>query len=194
MKLSMIWLFDGSADNEKTFSCLRRELPEVESTELILYADEEIESKYRDALRDFQYRLCVRGEMSDAACYNDAQQYAEGELVTAIHSGDTFSEGSIKAIIKEADRYSSETIFMLCKVMPDGREGAFSSSQKLDRPLVVHLDKDFAHYPFYFGGTFVRSDHYKKHPFREETGLEFEQEYFLRLCMEKKKVVFSFFY
>ncbi len=190
MKVSMIWLFDDSADNEKTFSCLRRELPEVESTELILYADEEIESKYRDALRDFQYRLCVRGEMSDAACYNDAQQYAEGELVTAIHSGDTFSEGSIKAIIKEADRYSSETIFMLCKVMPDGREGAFSSSQKLDRPLVVHLDKDFAHYPFYFGGTFVRSDHYKKHPFREETGLEFEQEYFLRLCMEKKKVVF----
>ena len=36
MKLSMIWLFDGSADNEKTFSCLRRELPEVESKELII--------------------------------------------------------------------------------------------------------------------------------------------------------------
>lgn len=189
MKLSVIWLFDDNADNEKTFSCLHRESASME-TELIIYATENIEDKYRENLQKFNYRLCIRGEKKDVECYNDAMQYVHGDVVTAMGSGDALSEGSLNSLGKALERYSGESAFMLCKIMPDGKEGAFSANMKQDKPVVVQLQKDYAHYPFYFGGTFVRSDYCKKHSFCEASGLEAEQEYFLRLCLEKKKVVF----
>ena len=126
MRLSVIWLFDDSEDNSKTFSCLHQELAQEENAEVILYANEGAEKKYSELLQGLNYRIYSRGDRSDIECYNDARKHVMGDMVTAISSGDTFSPGSIRAMEKAVGQYKKETVFMLCKIMPDGRDGAFS--------------------------------------------------------------------
>ena len=70
--------------------------------------------------------------------------------------------------------------------MPDGRIGAFSSVKKFSGLSLVSLEQEYGLFPFYFGGTFVRADYFKKHEFCMESGLESEQEYFLKLCLKEK--------
>lgn len=191
MKLSLIWLLEGGTDSEVTLAALRRELTGLpEQPQIILYASENEGDGYRDALKEFECLLCERGEKSDAECYNDVRQYVSGDVVTAVQSGDSFSEDAIKALSKVWDKYPKETIFMLRKVMPDGTDGAFSSASDTAKATVVNLKKDYAHYPFYFGGTVIGADYYKENAFDDTLGLEAERDYFLRLCMAKMKVVF----
>lgn len=190
MKLSIIWLFDENADNDKTFSSLDNEFAAAGEAELLFYATEQAEKAYQDQLRKLNYHLYSRQGKRDVECYNHAMQYVKGNLVTAIFSGDTFSEGSIRNLLDQANRYPTETIFMLRKIMPDGKNGAFSAETGTNSTTFVDVYRDYAHYPFYFGGTFVRAEYCKTHPFHEESGLEAEQEFFLRLCMRKRKVVF----
>ncbi|MCI6243562.1 MAG: CDP-glycerol glycerophosphotransferase family protein [Agathobacter sp.] len=190
MKLSVIWLFDDSVDNKETFACLHRELKLQEGSEIIIFADGDIENKYGDSLQGLQYRVLNRGGRSDIECYNAAREYVTGDMVTAVSSGDKFSAGSIRDLKKAVERYDRENVFMLSKIMPDGRIGAFSSVKKFSGLSLVSLEQEYGLFPFYFGGTFVRADYFKKHEFCMESGLESEQEYFLKLCLKKKKVVF----
>lgn len=191
MKLSVIWLVDGEADSEKTLSCLKSELSVLpDKPQIIIYASGQAGSGYQETLENYECRLMDKGEKSDVECYSDARQYVTGDLVTAIHSGDTFSEKAFEMLALEFQKYPKETIFMLRKVMPDGADGAFSSGADTAKAALVSLNKDYAHYPFYFGGTFIRADYYKKNGFQASLGLEAEREYFLRLCMSKMKLVF----
>lgn len=191
MKLSIIWLLDEKGESEQTLSWIKNDYCGVqEKPQIILYAGEKSGEGYRDALSEFDCVLKDRSFRDDAACLNDAAQLVTGDLVTAIHSGDTFSEEMEKSLEKAAEKYPQETIFMLRKVMPGGKDGAFSSASNTQRDVVVSLKKDFAHYPFYFGGTFIRREYFREHAFRSELGLEAEREYFLRLCMEKMHFVF----
>ena len=50
MKLSIIWLFDENADNDKTFSSLDNEFAAAGEAELLFYATEQAEKAYQDQL------------------------------------------------------------------------------------------------------------------------------------------------
>ena len=188
MKLSVIWLVDGTIDQGETISNLQEELKQ-EDAEVLIYAPENLEEKHKDLLQGLNYKVYARNGKSDVECYNDARKHVTGDWVTAISCGDKFSEGSIHAFLSEAEQNKKETIFMMCKVMPNGKTGAFASSRKCSGTEIISLEQDYLQFPFYFGGTFVRSDYFKKYQFSVESGLESELEYFLKLCMKKKKVV-----
>lgn len=191
MKLSIIWMLEEKAESEQTLSCLKRELSGLaEVPQILLYAPKDAGEGYREALKEFDCELYDRGIGNDAACYNDAIPHVAGDLVTAVHSGDTFSEDALRELVKVEEKYPQETIFMLRKVMPSGKDGAFSPGSNRQRDVVVSLNKDYTRYPFYFGGTFVRAGYFRSHLFDSGLGLEAERDYFLRLGMDEMKFVF----
>lgn len=192
MKLSVIVrLAKNKEENKKTLSNLLQESEKAKlALQLILYLQGENAKDYQDELKNVEYTVPESGNLDKAACCNDAISYVTGDCVTLVDGGDVFSENSFETLAKVFEKYKSDTVFMFRKVMPDGKNGAFSQDNLNGKGEVVNLNCDYSHYPFYFGGTFVRADYLREHAFRPEYGLEAERAYFLEMCADKKRVVF----
>jgi CDP-glycerol glycerophosphotransferase (TagB/SpsB family) len=189
MKLSVVFrLRSDKSENDKT----RRSLAEAAGDsgidlQLILYSENGKTEDYRGYGEGCEIICSDVKDSGIAVCCADAKQYVTGELVTVVDGGDTFSAGAFKVLLSAYEKYPEERAYMFQKVMPDGKNGAFSrDAGKVER---IHLKRDYQCYPFYFGGTFVAAEYFKKHDFNTSCGLETERDYFLRLCMSRMLVV-----
>jgi CDP-glycerol glycerophosphotransferase (TagB/SpsB family) len=190
MKLSVVFrLTDRKSENDKTRRSLLDESKAAGvELQLLLYSADGRMEEYETYGEGCELYCSERKESDSAACYDDAKQYVTGDLVTAVDGGDTFSAGAFRELVSAVTKYPKETIFMFQKIMPDGKQGAFSKGpEKTER---IHLSRDYHCYPFYFGGTFVETSFYKEHEFDHGNGLETERDYFLGLCMSRMLVVF----
>lgn len=191
MSLSIIWrLSEKESDNKKTLACLAGQLPALkEKAQVLIYPAGGMSADYSNALQGADVYISNLVGAKDTVIYTDAASRVTGQYVTYLYGGDTWSEGALQTFEKEAfgERYA---IVMFHKIMADGSKGAFATQYTLKAVEVVNLQKKYYGYPFYFGGTFIKSECLKKHEFYEELGLEAEREFFLSLCAETKQILF----
>lgn len=193
MKLTIIWkLSEKETENEKTLDCLNAQLATyTEPVQILIYPETQGQ--------EYHTRLQVKngtidsGEtigMTEVQAFVDAQKRAEGEYVTYLYGGDCWSEHALEEINHVLQGHENHPVFMLNKIMPEGNEGAFAKSVSGKKVAVLDLKKEYTIYPFYFGGTVLKTEVFKRHAFHEELGIEAEREYFLLLSEKAKKIVF----
>lgn len=192
MKLSIIVrLSEKERDNEKTFACLKEQLPALgEKAQVLVYAAGEKSKDYSSELPDAEIDTSTPVLSKDTDIYTDAASRVRGDFVTYLFGGDTWSDGSLKKFEEETARYGNQSVVMFHKIMPDGKDGAFATELSSRKVAVQNLLKKFYCFPFYFGGTFITAESLKTHEFYGELGLETESEFFLSLCLETKQVLF----
>lgn len=191
MKVSVIFrLSDQEESNKKTIENLAEISKSAGNDIQLLVYPGKVSVSQEDlelVCQDIYY--CETTGLKAVACYNDARSHVSGDLVTAVDGGDTFSTNAFEELMHSYRKYPEESIFMLTKVMPDEKTGAFAQEIP-GQSEVISLWKDYRHYPFYFGGTFLKTEEFRTHFFDEKHGLETERDFFLGLCAEKMQLVF----
>ncbi len=193
MKLTIIMICsERQADNRVSADFLKKELPGISGgAQLLIYGHESAQpawAKELSAVAEISYGP-IDGR-TDAAIYQDAAASAQGDLVTAIYGGDTFSPGALKKITAEAEKKSDVQIFMPYKQLPELENAAFASAEVFDAIRVFDLAQTYSHYPFYFAGTFLRREAYISGTWHLEYGIEAEREFFLTLLAQVRKVAY----
>ena len=193
MKYSVIWnVTKDQGKNEKTRAFLEKELTSYKKdVQLLLYhADDAFAAGLGfpgnakiEVVKDF-------AGTEEAEIIKDAAGRVRGEFVTEIISGDTWSDGTLAEVDRRRSQFTSQTVFMLRKIMPDGAPGAFAGDVTEREAVVLSLQDRYDCYPFYFGGTFIKSSILKNTPVYPELGLDAERRFFLDLLAEKKSVAF----
>ncbi len=193
MKYSVIWnVTKDQNKNEKTKAFLEKELTSYKKdVQLLLYhADDAFAAGLGfpgnakvEVVKDFT-------GTGEAEIIKDAAGRVRGEYVTELISGDTWSDGTLAEVDKRRNQFTTQTVFMLRKIMPDGAPGAFAGDVTEREAVVFSLHDRFDCYPFYFGGTFIKSSLLKNTPVCPELGLDAERRFFLDLLAEKQSVAF----
>lgn len=119
-----------------------------------------------------------------------ASEKVTSEYTTLVHSGDVLSSGWIKSVEQTIKHYPEEAIFMMKKIMPSKKVGAFSDLKTTAKSCRISLNEKFTIVPFYFGGTVIKSEFLVSNPLRPERGLEMERELMLRTCYKTMSLVF----
>jgi CDP-glycerol glycerophosphotransferase (TagB/SpsB family) len=188
MNLSIIWILSDSAEcNHATLQSIQKELRGDE--QLILCGTAGQKETIGDACPGSVVWIDTAANDKEQEAFRQAAKKVTGEFVTQLNSGDTLSPGWLGAVSEAAVNYSKESIFMMRKIMPDGREGAFSRPVPPNR-FSVSLKTRYDIAPFYFGGTVIKSSFLENIPFRPELGLEMEREFMLRVCHKKMSLVY----
>lgn len=208
MKLSIICcLRKQMTGNDRTLNCLERELAHCPYDVQLVFGHSGLNyngvvntiSRIENEHVSFQL-LPGRWER-EAECYNMAAEYVTGDYVTVLNSGDTFSEGTVERIIKYIEEDSTDDIYMIQKFMDNDKAGAFRSFRKLymrdgvmveTPPAVVHIPLgEYYHcFPFFFGGTIIKSTLLKENRFPENLQWESERDFFLRILARNMKLSF----
>jgi CDP-glycerol glycerophosphotransferase (TagB/SpsB family) len=189
MKLSIIWILCDSAErNNATLQSLRGELQGDEQLILCGTAKQK-ETCVDDCLRSAVW-IDTEANDNEYEAFRQASERVTGEFTTQLNSGDTLSAGWLRAVGEAAEKHPKESIFMMRKIMPDGKAGAFSEPQSPVDHIAVSLKERYNIVPFYFGGTVIRSSFFEKIHFRPEHGLEMEREFMLRICYKKMSLMY----
>lgn len=179
-------------DNQTTADCLMRELKHLKQRpQMLVYGHDSKEAEWLSKLKDcadVEYRL-VEG-CSDVEIYQDAAERVQGEFVTALYGGDTWSDGAMAQIEEQVEARPQKRIFMMYKQMPGMVKGAFAGYMRGITNAVVDVYRTYTHYPFYFGGTFVKASALKAGHWHKEYGIEAEREFFLTLTAKARELVF----
>ncbi|MBQ6359789.1 MAG: CDP-glycerol glycerophosphotransferase family protein [Lachnospiraceae bacterium] len=193
MKYSVIWnVTDHKDRNEKTKAYLQKELASYKhDVQILLYnagADflsglDLPENAKVEPVKDFQ-------DSREAEIIKDAAGRVRGEYVTEIISGDVWSDGTLAEVDKRRKQFTSQTVFMLRKIMPDGEPGAFSADETERDAVVFYLSGKYNCYPFYFGGTFIKSSLLKETPIDPDLGADAERRFFLDILLKQMSVTF----
>ena len=193
MRYSVIWNVTKDKDNnEKTKAFLGKELASYkQDVQFLLYNAEEDfaaglglpENAKIEIVKDF-------ADSGEAAVIKDAAGRVRGDFVTEITSGDTWSDGTLAEMDKRRKQFPSQTIFLLQKIRPDGEPDSFAWDDTEREALLIDLNEKYNCYPFYFGGTFIKSSLLKNTPVFPELGLDAERRFFLDMLSEKMSVVY----
>lgn len=199
MKLSVIWILSGDIEkNNKTYNFFKGEqIPEAEHLQIIACGSDD-KREYLAGLTasekvstDFlSTEFSTEDAISVMKIIDSAVDLVQGDYVTVFEPGDLWSCGSLYALMDELNTRDDSRIIMLHKEMSDGNPGAFCSSIYRDDASVINLETDFSTYPFYFGGTVLKTQLFRSRRFSDAAGLESEREYFLSLCAAQMKVVY----
>lgn len=119
-----------------------------------------------------------------------ASQKVKREYTTQVNSGDVLSSGWIRKVEQATIQYPEESIFMMKKLTPNRKVGAFSDMKTSAKYCLISLKEKYSIVPFYFGGTVIKSELFEKTHFRPQHGLEMEREFMLRICYKKMSLVF----
>lgn len=207
MKISVIWkLSEQEKENNKTLECLLKESEQVrKDIQILLYGSEKETTSWNEKIvASFgEVVVCSCDDWSDVEMYQHAATLVNGECVTQLNGGDTWTIGAFEKVrtafsgnvVLDGVAVSSKDykILMLNKIMPDETKGAFCAFNVVNSNMEYmgkDLQSDSSCYPFYFGGTFVKAELFKKYPFKPELGIEAEREFFLSICAKEKKVIF----
>ena len=191
MDLSIIWLLsDKEQDNRATLQSLKAGLLGDEQIILCGTNDQKEQiSKELPASVTLDWIDCAKLENA----YEPMKLAAEKvnrDYTTAINGGDTFSEGWMDELREAVAAYPNESIFMMKKIMPDGKSGAFSTPKPSQKQVLVSLKDKYHIVPFYFGGTVIKSHFFEKLHLHPKKGLEMEREFMLRICYRKMSLVY----
>lgn len=194
MKLSLIWICsDREEKNRKTFDFLQKELKsDGSSAQVLLYGISQKPAFLPEETAETISWEPVYGFEGASECeiYKDAADKVTGEFVTQMYSGDVWSDNTLAELSKQIKKHSAQSIVMLQKIMPDGAEGAFAHELSSKTVCVQKLTEKFYCYPFYFGGTFIKRELFRKQSFDLTLGLDAERRFFLDICAEKMQVLY----
>ncbi len=195
MNVSIIlFLSEHQGENEKTIDCLKKELLNRDGAgQILVYGGGNNQADLKAVSDGRNAEVILEGDGRPAACeaYQDAKNKITGDYVTVLHGGDTWSAGTLDAVDHSVRSYVDNSIIMTQKIMPDGSVGAFSTPANSDKETdIQNLMTEFRCYPFYMGGTFVKSDYLKKFDFVPELGMEAERAFLLDVCQKEMSVLF----
>lgn len=193
MTFSIIFICsERTEDNRVTADCLIRECKALtEKPQVLVYGHESKEAAWLTGLKectDVEY-LSIN-KCSDVEIYKDAMERLRGAYTTALYAGDTWSDGALTLVEKQMEARPQKQIFLMYKQMPEGEKGAFAGFIKGLSNAVINVSKTYTHYPFYFGGTFVKTDTLKAKKWHTKYGIEAEREFFLGLTARARELVF----
>lgn len=193
MRFSIILICsEQTGDNQLTADCLTREFKDTEEKpQMLIYGREPKEAEWISQLRDCaDVSYLTTAKSSDAEIYRDAADRLDGEFATALYGGDTWSEGAFALIQEQVKARPQKQIFLMYKLMPDRSKGAFAGYMKGVSNALVNVHRAYTHYPFYFGGTFVKTSALKTGKWHMEYGIEAERAFFLTLTAKARELVF----
>ncbi len=190
MKMTIIWIADEKIEkNRKTLEFLKKEmLSYARPVQVLLYG---ADPSFRREASDLPGLETVDGFEGAEECtvYRHAADNAEGEYLTQLYGGDTWTDGILEKMAACISRHPDRRLYIVNKKMPDDTIGAFSGN-KVDRETVFFLNRETECHPFYFGGTFVKKSLLKEGDFSPAPPLEGERKLFLSLCIRSETVVF----
>lgn len=185
MKLTVVWIArDSAKENKKTEKCLARECAACsDEVQLLLYgAPKKRKPGARFGERTKLSRMDGFADKSELEVVQDAVQHAEGEYITVLGSGDTFSEGALNAALSKAERAGKPAVVMMKKIMPDGMPGAFSADEGITAARSINLRYRYNIFPFYLGGTLIRTDILRSQEFHPELEDDADRKLLLDIC------------
>lgn len=189
MKVSIIWkLTERNDNNRKTLESLKKQTGNIQ---LLIYANaENVQQWQEEAQNSFaEVSVFLREEWTEGEIYSHAADVVSGDWVTQLNGGDTWSENTMEQL-ENAVSVQSENIVMLRKLMPEDVPGVFAGAKANQDVVVKNLEAEYNVFPFYFGGTFVKTELFKNYAFRTELGLETEREFFLSICAKEKRLLY----
>ncbi len=192
MDLSLIWICtDNKEHNKKTLSYLSG-LSDTKGIELLVYgADKAFKKELSSISEKFTLTVFDGFDIDNkTAILKDAGKNAKGKWITEFISGDSFSDGTFKELDAQMKKYPDQSIVMLEKLSPEGEPAAYSTEVTAKNVLVEKVYEKYFCYPFYFGGTFVKSELFKEYEFKEHVGVDADRFFFLDILAKKKTVLF----
>ena len=189
MRLSIIWkLTERDNYNQKTLESLKKQTQHIQ---LLIYGNEEAVDKWKEeAQKDVkEVQAFSKEAWTDGDIYQHASDIVSGDWVTQLNGGDVWSEGAI-AQLEKALETQDANIAMFRKVLPEETPATFARAKYTQDAVIRNLESEYNVFPFYFGGTFVKTELLKAHTFRPELGLEVEREFFLTICVKERKVLY----
>ena len=183
---------DVEKDNQTTAECLVRECGALkEKPQILIYGNHVQDASWVQDLKNCANVACYeKNECTDAEIYQQAMAVLDSDYTTALNGGDTWSDGALAQIVSMIGEKAGKHIYMLNKVMPGPSRCAFASSLRTNNNGTVDVYKAYTRYPFYFGGTFVKTETLKKRVWHTKYGIEAEREFFLSLCAKVREVGF----
>ncbi len=193
MKLSIIYICGEREEEERvSVECLKKELSACsDMPQLLIYGTAEVCPAILLQLKERAELIYTPiGTRLETEIYADAIARSDGELITALYGGDTYSTGTYKKLLSEAKNRPQISIFMPYKQLPEVEFSAFASAEIFDAVKVFDVTETFSHYPFYFAGTFVRRAALEASVWHHEYGIDAQREFFLTLLLREKKLVY----
>ena len=194
MQFSVIWeLSKEEKKNQMTLDCLKKQVQAYGKTVQILIYAEDNGQQYEKSLSEKNIKIQTIHKDSipqNSNLFEDAKQYIKGRYVTFLSSGDKWSDDMLSNLEKETKKNPHAEIIMMQKVMPDGKPGPFTGNSNGKKVENCELYQTFHCYPYYFGGTILLAETFQQYPFENKFGMGMECGFFLRLCAEKKHVLY----
>ena len=196
MKISIIWILsENKKDNKKTLGMLKEELGSSAGThELFVYHPDTVTVPDEVSSLRASVRLLSDESRSTVEIYRDCAGRLDGDYVTMLFGGDSWSKGYLRRIesctggqailmTRKTDRYGKGLPFAHEDDDPVNFFQEFQRKNTARKNLQIDLLKQYDFQPFYLGGTFVRRDLFLADSFHIEYGLEAERYFFLSLML-----------
>ncbi len=199
VKLTVVWLLKGGEKNMATMAAVEKQTLSPSAIKVVfcpmtdLGEPEEL-LRSVDAVRQAYSGCAAEGSGSRAVLLNRAAVYAEGEFVTVIEDGDTFEKSyfgdMLEAMSDARDRYGYGLGIPQKRCEKDGSADIFSKMAGRGSVTYVDFGRRYDCLPYFAAGSWISTEYFKGHAFREDIKYEYEKEYFLRAAVEFEKMVF----
>lgn len=189
IQLTVIWILKGDEDkNSLTLASLSVQTIQSDRVKLILcplisneQSGETYEPKVYGSCDIYRYETVDPSEKL-AVLLNRASVRVEGKFVTVIEDGDSFDGTYFEEMLEELFNFSLESEMGLA--IPEKRYGKsidiLSKRAGSYGVMYVDFDNGYGCLPYFAAGTWISSDYFREHKFREDLKYEYEKDYFLR--------------
>jgi CDP-glycerol glycerophosphotransferase (TagB/SpsB family) len=188
MEFTLIWL---TSDHKELAAMTAECLKKLKHTEqLLLIADEGVSED--ETFSEHFAKICflpLAGKNYEEQI-NCARQHLRGDYATTIENGDVIPADYFTVIEQElADREEQPSVFMTVKYDANGKRDAFAGKSNQKADSLVDLERQFTCLPYFFGGSFIKTEYMKTHPVDEHLPYDYEKAYLLPLVMENRYFV-----
>lgn len=197
VRLTVIWILKGAdAKKDATFSSLRAQtlLPSRVKLVFCPLISHDGSPGIPDVPRQEYSCETVEGSDSRAALLNRAASHADGAFVTVIEDGDTFEknyfEVMLESMLNASGRFGYALGMPVKRCANDNAPDVFSRCAGSADTIEIEFEKRYDCLPYFAAGTWISSDYFRAHTFREDLRYEYEKEYFLRAVLDEGRMIF----